>query len=326
MDLRRIEEDREASLVFWEMEPRTFDVTQGAAALAEWLHDMETIFRLCHVRAHLQVMLASRRLMGEARVWWLSLGDPGVPTDVWRNFRYLIILRYGPLPGEGFDVHHRDPEIYADMHRRQYASYVATWQAYPNESMGHYCQRFRDAILPYIPPGTHLVQTLSILRGGLPLEIMQFTPIATPEMTFDDMVEAIMDAEITAYWVRTMLGFPAPMFEKDPLFVPMDDASMGEPLFHGGPFMLEDPILAVPIQEIPPQEDNADDVEMDPDDQLADPEEDPEDPPMINIASDDEKEIEEVAEEADEEEFEDDPEEVLFQDEEWDVFSNVTTE
>ncbi|GMN67298.1 hypothetical protein TIFTF001_036357 [Ficus carica] len=86
MDPRRIEEDREASLAFWEMEPRTYDGTQGAADLAEWLHDMETIFRLCHIGAHLQVMLASRRLMGEARLWWLSLGDPRVPTDVWVNF------------------------------------------------------------------------------------------------------------------------------------------------------------------------------------------------------------------------------------------------
>ncbi|GMN64412.1 hypothetical protein TIFTF001_033482 [Ficus carica] len=137
MDPRRIEEDREASLAFWEMEPRTYDGSQGAADLAEWLHDMETIFRLCHVGAHLQVMVASRRLMGEARLWWLSLGDPGVPTDV-----------------------------------RQYASYVVAWRAYPNESMGHYCQRFRDAMLPYTPQGTHLVQTLSILRGGLPPEIM----------------------------------------------------------------------------------------------------------------------------------------------------------
>ncbi|GMN26825.1 hypothetical protein TIFTF001_044049 [Ficus carica] len=34
MDPRRIEEDREASLAFWEMEPRTYDGTQGAADLA----------------------------------------------------------------------------------------------------------------------------------------------------------------------------------------------------------------------------------------------------------------------------------------------------
>ncbi|GMN26831.1 hypothetical protein TIFTF001_044046 [Ficus carica] len=202
--------------------------------------------------------------MGEARLWWLSLGDPGVPTDVGVNFRYLIILRYGPLLGEGFDVHYRDPEIYADMHRRRYASYVAAWRAYPNESMGHYCQQFRDATLPYTPLGTHMVQTLSILRGGLPPEIMRFTPIATPEMSLDEMIEAIMDAKVLAHWVWAILEVPAPMFEDDHPFEPMDDAGMGEPLFHGGPFMLEDPIPAVPIQEIPPQEEDADDVGMDP--------------------------------------------------------------
>ncbi|GMN19410.1 hypothetical protein TIFTF001_048612 [Ficus carica] len=49
MDPRQIKEDREASLAFLGMKPRTFDKTQRAAALAEWLHDMETIFSLCHI-------------------------------------------------------------------------------------------------------------------------------------------------------------------------------------------------------------------------------------------------------------------------------------
>ncbi|GMN20275.1 hypothetical protein TIFTF001_043052 [Ficus carica] len=35
-----IEEDRKASLAFWGMEPRIIDGTQGAAALAKWLHAM----------------------------------------------------------------------------------------------------------------------------------------------------------------------------------------------------------------------------------------------------------------------------------------------
>ncbi|GMN63345.1 hypothetical protein TIFTF001_032419 [Ficus carica] len=63
------------------------------------------------------------------------------------------------------------------------------------------------------------------------------------------------------------------MFEDDHPFEPMDDAGMGEPLFHG------------------------DDVGMNPVDQQVDPEEDSEDPPVINIASDDEDEIEEEDEE-----------------------------
>ncbi|GMN30698.1 hypothetical protein TIFTF001_044507 [Ficus carica] len=37
---------------------------------------------------------------------------------------------------------YRDPRIYNDMYMRRYLNYVAEWQAYPNESMGYYCQRF----------------------------------------------------------------------------------------------------------------------------------------------------------------------------------------
>ncbi|GMN53252.1 hypothetical protein TIFTF001_022406 [Ficus carica] len=81
-----IEENREASLIFWGMELHTFDGTQGAAILAEWLHDMEILFILCHIGAHLA----------------------------------LIILRFGLLPGEGPHMHYRDPEIYRDLNMRRY--------------------------------------------------------------------------------------------------------------------------------------------------------------------------------------------------------------
>ncbi|GMN62190.1 hypothetical protein TIFTF001_031276 [Ficus carica] len=67
-----IEEDRDASLAFWGMEPCIFDGTQGAATLVVWLHDMEILFKLCDVGAYLQVMLASRCLVGEARAWCLG--------------------------------------------------------------------------------------------------------------------------------------------------------------------------------------------------------------------------------------------------------------
>ncbi|GMN32981.1 hypothetical protein TIFTF001_044745 [Ficus carica] len=123
-----IEEDCEASLTFWGMEPCIFDGTQGAATLAEWLHDLEILFRLCHIEARLQVMLASRRLVEEACAWWLNIGNP-----------------------EGPHMHYRDPEIYHNMYMRRYVSNVVDWRAYPNESMSHYCKQFRDAMLPYIP-------------------------------------------------------------------------------------------------------------------------------------------------------------------------------
>ncbi|GMN58698.1 hypothetical protein TIFTF001_027787 [Ficus carica] len=238
MDPRQIEEDRKASLAFSGMEPCTFDGTQGAAALAEWLHDMETIFSLCHIGVHLQVMLASRRLVGEARIWWLSLGDPEIPRNA-----------------------------------------------------------------------------LHILRDGLSPEVRQFTPLRTIEMTLDEMINTIIEAKIIAY----MLQAAAP--ENDQRFIPIDDASIGEPGFHNGPFMLEEPIPVVPIQAIPPQEEDADaDAEMDP----ANPREAPEDPPVIIIASDDRKRLRRS------EVLEEDPEEILFDDEDWDadseIFSDVMTE
>ncbi|GMN52713.1 hypothetical protein TIFTF001_021854 [Ficus carica] len=70
-----IEEDREALLAFWGMESRTFDGTQGATVLAKWLHGTEILFRLYHVGAYLQVMFASRCLVGEARAWCLGIRD-----------------------------------------------------------------------------------------------------------------------------------------------------------------------------------------------------------------------------------------------------------
>ncbi|GMN52709.1 hypothetical protein TIFTF001_021852 [Ficus carica] len=291
MDLRQIEEDREASLAFLGMEPRPFDGTQGAAALAEcW------------------------QLVGEARIWWLSLGDPEIPKNVCMNFRALIILRYGPLPGEG--PHYRDPDIYRDMYMRRYISYVAAWKAYPNKSMDHYRRRFRDAMLPYVPLDIErpMMQALYILRDGLPPEVSQFTPPPTIVMTLDKMIDTIMEAEIIAY----ILQAAAP--EDDHPFIPVDDAGNREPVFHDGPFMLEEPILAVPIQAIPPQEEDVD-VEMDP----ANPGEDSKDPSVIIIVSDDEEEIEEG-----QEELEEDPEEILFDDDDWDadseIFSDVMTE
>ncbi|GMN25974.1 hypothetical protein TIFTF001_046008 [Ficus carica] len=166
----QIEEDREASLAFWGMEPCIFDGNQGTAALAEWLHNMEIIFRLCHIGAHLQIMLGSRCLVGEARSWWLNIGNPEVPKDCWRNFRALTTLRFGPLPGERPHMHYRDPKIYRDMYMRQY-----------DRSM---------------------IQAIHILRNGLPPKVMQFTPPMTIEMTLDEMIEAIMGAEVMAYMVQ----------------------------------------------------------------------------------------------------------------------------
>ena len=61
--------------------------------------------------------------------------------------------------------------------------------------------------------------------------------------------------------------------------MPVDDAGIREPVFQWGPILPEDPIPALPDQEIPPQEEEADanGIKIDPVDFLANPKENPED-------------------------------------------------
>ena len=49
LDSRTMDEDRGAAYAFF---------TRGTVSLAAWLHDMESIFRICHIQPHLQVPLA----------------------------------------------------------------------------------------------------------------------------------------------------------------------------------------------------------------------------------------------------------------------------
>ncbi|GMN68285.1 hypothetical protein TIFTF001_037340 [Ficus carica] len=137
MDPRRVEEDRYAAYAFNRMQPLYFDGTRRTASLSAWLYDMELIFRICHIEAHLQVALASRCLIADARLWWMTIGERAMPGDTWVDFRAMLIARFGPLPDEGADVPYRDPEIYRDMHHARYLSYTAVWHAYPQESMSH---------------------------------------------------------------------------------------------------------------------------------------------------------------------------------------------
>ncbi|GMN46162.1 hypothetical protein TIFTF001_015344 [Ficus carica] len=131
---------------------------------------METIFHICHIEAHLQVSLACRCLVADAILWWMTLGERAMPDRTWAHFRTLVIARFGPIPDEGADGQYRDPEIYRAMHLERYFSYVADWHAYPQESMGHYCQRFQEAMLPHISQDivSPEMQALLILRNGLP--------------------------------------------------------------------------------------------------------------------------------------------------------------
>ncbi|GMN26227.1 hypothetical protein TIFTF001_046037 [Ficus carica] len=97
----------------------------------------------------------------------MTLGERALPDRTWAHFRALVIARFGPIPEEGADAPYHDPEIYQDMYHERYYGFVADWHAYPQESMGHYCQRFQEAMLPHIPqdipsPG---MQAIVILRN-----------------------------------------------------------------------------------------------------------------------------------------------------------------
>ncbi|GMN58769.1 hypothetical protein TIFTF001_027860 [Ficus carica] len=175
---------------------------------------------------------------------------------------------------------------------RRYLNYVEEWQAYPNESMGHYCRRFQDAMLPYIPRDLDDPEwrAMHIIKDRLPPEVRQFIPVSILVISLEHMIDAIMEEEIIAYKVQ--VAEP----EDDYLLVLVDDAGIPEPLFEGGPVLPEDPIPVVPLQEIPPQEAeaNADNYKVDLADFLAAPEDQLEDPLIIIITSkDDEEDIEE---------------------------------
>ncbi|GMN65602.1 hypothetical protein TIFTF001_034681 [Ficus carica] len=105
-------------------EPILIDRTRSTVSLAGWLNDMETIFRVCHIEAHFQVVLASRCLARNARLWWLTLGLPDVQGLAWVDFRAFILARFGPLPDKEANIPYRDPDIYNDMYIRRYLNYV----------------------------------------------------------------------------------------------------------------------------------------------------------------------------------------------------------
>ncbi|GMN69468.1 hypothetical protein TIFTF001_038517 [Ficus carica] len=320
-----VDADREAISSFYEARPLYYDGTRQPVSLAAWLHDMELIFHLCHIEASLRVSLACRCLVADARLWWLTIGERALLSRTWADFRTLMIERFGPLPGEGADAPYRDPEIYRDMRHARYVSFLWTWHAYPQESMGHYYRRFQEEMLPYIPQDIDSpeMQALVILRNGLLPQIRQFAPALMRDMTIGHMIDGIMEVEITAHAMQAdaFVGeHPAPV----------DDAGIGEPIYEPGLVLPEDPIPAVPLPEIPAQEaeegmdadaQDADDLLVAPDDQL-------EDPPVIDISSDEEEpepELEHAGWLEDEEDFEDDPEKILFHDGDWEADSDASS-
>ncbi|GMN60416.1 hypothetical protein TIFTF001_029527 [Ficus carica] len=124
MNPARVDTDRDAVTSFYESHPLLFDGTRRSVSVAAWLYDMELIFHICHIEAHLQVSLASRCLIAAARLWWMTLGERQMPNRTWAHFRTTVLARYGPIPNEGAGEPYRDPEIYQDMQHTRYLSYV----------------------------------------------------------------------------------------------------------------------------------------------------------------------------------------------------------
>ncbi|GMN28706.1 hypothetical protein TIFTF001_049468 [Ficus carica] len=275
-----MDEDRGAAYAFFMKSLLMFDGTRRTVTLAAWLHDIEAIFRICHIQPHLQVSLASRCLAIDARLWWRTQGEREVQGGSWENFRNVITARFGPPLEEDAGIHYRDPEIYRDMNLVRYLNYVYDWHAYPGESMGHYCRRFQEAMLPHIPDlGNPEMRALQLLREGLPLEIKEYVQAPILGMTLEHMINDIFDAELTAHMVQ------ADVLVNDNGQEPVND------------------------------EDGIDDDALDPE-EFPDNPELLEDPPEIIMDNGEDEQVD----------IEDDPEEILFGDEDWDVFSDVTTE
>ncbi|GMN64587.1 hypothetical protein TIFTF001_033655 [Ficus carica] len=123
-----------------------------------------------------------------------------------------------------------------------------------------------------------------------------------PDMTVGHMIDDIMKAEIVIHAMQ------ADAFEEDHQ-APVDDAGIGEPQYEVGPVLPEDPIPVVPLQKMLRKIN-------------------PRIPPVIDISSDEddlEQEPEQRGWVEDIEDFEDDPEEILFDDGDWDVDSDASS-
>ncbi|GMN25480.1 hypothetical protein TIFTF001_040714 [Ficus carica] len=305
-----MDEDRGAAYAFFMMSPLTFDGTRRTVTLAAWLHDIEAIFRICHIQPHLQVSLASRCLAVNARLWWRTQGENEVQGGLWEDFRNAIIARFGPIREEDAGMHYRDPDIYRDMNTARYLNYVYDWHAYPGESMGHYCRRFQEAMLPHIPDwGNPEMRELQLLREGLPPKIREHVQPPASEMMLDHMINDILDAELAARVIQ------ADAMINDQGQKPVENVGIEEPHFQWGPELQEDPIPAVPLQEIPPQEEEIDAEVMDLE-EFPENLELQEDPPEIVMDEEEEVQVN----------IEDDSEEIMFDEEDWEVFSNVSSE
>ena len=204
MDPTHTDEDRDVATSFYEAHPLSFDGTSRTIPLGSWLYDIELIFHTSHIPDRLQVSLGSRCLIGDARLWWISVGEPQMPSRTWTHFRALVTTRFGPILEYGPGALQRDPDIYRDMYDTRYHNYTLEWHAYPHETMAHYCTRFQEAMLPHVPQDIDhpVMEALSVLRNGIPGHIRQHVPFPTPRMTVGHMIEDILGAEVHADTVQ----------------------------------------------------------------------------------------------------------------------------
>ena len=102
-------------------------------------------------------------------------------------------------------------------------------------------------MLPYVPQDITYpeLEALVLLRNGVPTHIRQFVPSPSLEMTIGSLIDDILEAETIAQTVHAD-------DHVDDFQVPVnDDAGQEEPQYEVGPLFPEDPIPAVPVQEIP---------------------------------------------------------------------------
>ncbi|GMN32459.1 hypothetical protein TIFTF001_041734 [Ficus carica] len=157
MDPDRADEDWDAAMSFYELQPMLFDGTRRTMSLAAWLYDMESIFRICHNEARLQVSLA--------------------------NFRAQIIARYGPLSDKDADKPYRDPKIYPDMYHRRFQDamlpHVPRVSANPELQASHvFWEGLPPEIRQFVP-----ALMAGIIVGNM-IDYYQ-VPLTTPEAEVD---------------------------------------------------------------------------------------------------------------------------------------------
>ena len=87
MDPARINADRVTAAAFYGSRPLLYDGTRRSVSVSAWLYDMEMIFYTCHIEDRLQVSLASRCLIADSRLWWMTFGEGQMPSRTRAHFR-----------------------------------------------------------------------------------------------------------------------------------------------------------------------------------------------------------------------------------------------